>query len=1643
MICNELNVLEKAIGNVIPVSFAPDWTTLDITSPYLKNDRYYIVVELKAEFINPNDIAASRLLAINSLFLTYNKKIEFSDFLLDKLIFEDKFIPSRPNLKCADDSFVFGAKILFSISARDLDAIENNTATQIESPPLARSEIQLFSDEIKPTIKKISFKINDNLIELFPFVLQNLFLANGLVFKENQQDLIILGLNENEEVIYVFVDDGKLTWLRFGFTQFKQTKPVRNKKIIKLLQHFDDFNQPNTDLSFLGNIQKPFNSINSIGKTIDDINSKSTKDEDEKEAEDEALNSTELKKTIVEENKSRVDFDGDVVLHPDNFNKILDKITSLEDVYTEFLNKTSITNLIQTAIKCLPLPEPCQIIIALLNNLPIDQLIPLLIEKAGINLGSIPELEPLLRIVAKDCLSSIAVNEQIKILNIISVKTNLRIDNIDSLQLAPIAAILEALNSKELIKQTLKKFNVGIKFERAPLKDFCVRLKLPNVDIDFNIDLDIRLPTIPDFTIPTINLNDLLPTIDIMASISLQIESTIIEALTAILVDTIKTIIRNFLENCGELPKNYGHININELLAKNLHVSVDSDVFASIKSNLFKNLDIPGFILLGKQIDAFLSELSTFITPAEIINLLNGNATPDVFKISNCLIATKHSGLKEALGDKDKFEQVFAGLGALTNKSRLLNQISEILPPEPQSHNSTFLCDDIIDANKRKLLSDKGLTPDEIDEQIALSNKLKQDHLNDLLDLLNNKNILDKNLPPLFCNKNSKGLINKNHPSFDHVLDKTVNTLYDNVHVSFIQEVANFPTILKETGTKPTPREIPNKISATDVDGNPQIIDNPEFTRLVAQGVAVKKDANDNILPILTYEDTSLQSGFVANGLKQNLETFETRNFEFNTEQIKFSLKIPNNLNTDLFVQSQNANSIDLQNQIGSLAQTSYEIDYLLPKKPNVEKDEYSILIKQISQSGEDNLFSFSSHDDLQENIKIFANDNHLNTFGNYSLPQSYFGSFVTKIIENGDIIYRDGNLINEDYANGISFPNNVENIKVILRDKIQKKLYSNAFRDLVALMARQVGNSQLFNINVLSLIDFTPDPHCPGKDLLNLDNVKKDMKDAFKNSNCSEDNFPTVDGLGKGSPSSLEQSGITGCVKTYIRLLTIESLLRSIFVLSEFKISELQKLDNSIVKYVSELVKKEVNSFDIDRDRFIKEIIKAGEASTLEESLDKLVSEQIVDVFQNICNLIGASGNINLERILVEEWLPLFEICDGSIRLVPEQALSIKKILSGDQRKDYNNNFNFENGNFILERYVRVKERNIDQKNKGVCNLNILEATTANLNLPDEFAGWSYGLRLVYVPPLGNYSVIPFTALPLLSNELFDGVFTPEASIKLNETSKINKSLRIFEGDNNNVSGQRMFANQPHILREINSIPIVSVEIEEKNFNGNFKENWNSHSKDLVQKMIDSNEFKFMFEYCFPMKRIISLLILYNNVYLYNLKKLKTLFNGTKTTLKTVFEALINAGNYKFDDSYIKNIGSTTGIMTKAQNNFNTESEIPGMSILAMAARTPILILKGLVELVDPNIAIARKVVDIAKANDKNIPIQAASLALLPMNVFPFSPGPPISPLGFFYLATNIDSVFDSAQGKDLKRKELKNDPNTKLDLTKVKGDC
>ena len=230
----------------------------------------------------------------------------------------------------------------------------------------------------------------------------------------------------------------------------------------------------------------------------------------------------------------------------------------------------------------------------------------------------------------------------------------------------------------------------------------------------------------------------------------------------------------------------------------------------------------------------------------------------------------------------------------------------------------------------------------------------------------------------------------------------------------------------------------------------------------------------------------------------------------------------------------------------------------------------------------------------------------------------------------------------------------------------------------------------------------------------------------------------------------------------------------------------------------------------------------------------------------------------------------------------------------------------------------------------------------------------------------------------------------------------------------------------QSNLLQVVaaSTVDDLSGNITAKNI---WRQKYNSEKEEaLIEELIESDEYTAMFKYAIPMDRFLGLLTVYTIMSVSASQNVETIFTGTKDELRRLFLSLLN-GSYKAEE------GPSNQDLARLLENFGGGISIPCFSfsfsggfsvgfkgfgldlILKLAMKTPLIIFKAIVEMIDPNIKIAKLIIDIGKFTGLCLPMPAVSLGLLPPTVFGIPPfgigiGPPLTPLGFIYLALGFE---------------------------------
>lgn len=191
---------------------------------------------------------------------------------------------------------------------------------------------------------------------------------------------------------------------------------------------------------------------------------------------------------------------------------------------------------------------------------------------------------------------------------------------------------------------------------------------------------------------------------------------------------------------------------------------------------------------------------------------------------------------------------------------------------------------------------------------------------------------------------------------------------------------------------------------------------------------------------------------------------------------------------------------------------------------------------------------------------------------------------------------------------------------------------------------------------------------------------------------------------------------------------------------------------------------------------------------------------------------------------------------------------------------------------------------------------------------------------------------------------------------------------------DKNNVVADYKILGLDTVLRE------MSTDFDKKDsingliahFSNNFSQLfYRDLASDLLIELQNSAEFKLVFEHLLPLRRYMTLSFLYAGDSLSRFITDNTkILEQSKSALRQIFEALINSDRFEYQPDPL----GPGGHPALAGDMGDTRGQDPDLEkeILKIILRTPMLILKGFVEVTDMAIIIAKSIIDIANTIQK-----------------------------------------------------------------------
>jgi len=212
------------------------------------------------------------------------------------------------------------------------------------------------------------------------------------------------------------------------------------------------------------------------------------------------------------------------------------------------------------------------------------------------------------------------------------------------------------------------------------------------------------------------------------------------------------------------------------------------------------------------------------------------------------------------------------------------------------------------------------------------------------------------------------------------------------------------------------------------------------------------------------------------------------------------------------------------------------------------------------------------------------------------------------------------------------------------------------------------------------------------------------------------------------------------------------------------------------------------------------------------------------------------------------------------------------------------------------------------------------------------------------------------------------------ELSIPITE---VEQELTINEGQNTfSIEGQEYNLDSlGHWNQDTLSIEFASQLAEEDNIdklkhlvNNPHQFFYKNLSQTLVDRMKDSAEFKLMYDYMFPMKTYMGLGFIYAGEGLTKfIPKPTDILDESKRTIFMAMVNLLNSNDYTFLPDVLANQSEALAI----RNLGGTTGKDPDMTkeILKIIYETMFLVLKNFVEITDPAVIIAKRIIDATNA--------------------------------------------------------------------------
>lgn len=593
--------------------------------------------------------------------------------------------------------------------------------------------------------------------------------------------------------------------------------------------------------------------------------------------------------------------------------------------------------------------------------------------------------------------------------------------------------------------------------------------------------------------------------------------------------------------------------------------------------------------------------------------------------------------------------------------------------------------------------------------------------------------------------------------------------------------------------------------------------------------------------------------------------------------------------------------------------------------------------------------------------------------------------------------------------------------------------LYRKIVEDFAELSAKNISETRLLaklnnkgqETTLFELLNFTT--NC--EHILDFEGMRKEFSEIYSKLPEVPTNERQRMGL-QQRPSRLAKASLILLSKLIIKIMSLEVIIKSLPALDYYEYSKNLIQGDMLSNLVSDFVSYELERLGIRNLVFehIEEYYKITDEIDAREKLDfkalgfnyplelkKMVKKEFPIILEKIKKIIGVREQTIEENDFINFIMKQFDYVDVHFSIGIEEA----------ERETILDDLAFDSG-FITQRYVLFS--------------NVLK----NSRLLSTYSNYFTGEK---IDEINNWGVLSFQKARSLLSEIY---YNLGVNFKIYDCDDLTSGLfedppivglRIVHAARKSVTGpQYIIRGEPYpyfrtlcqyskagyikektgeydlvILADqklkINQTEVVESFLQRDNLQRYELEFYPK----LLTKMSRDLDANLLFCYALPIKELTSILMMHTQL-VNNSAKMKYLFEPSKKRVTLVSNLLKNLGNKSVSSNRMQEIVDK---QVQDRNNIGNPGGPLDFDALKLYFRTPIQLLKGVATVVDPNIAIADKIIAAASliasftGNKIFLPYSAVSLALLPFPIFTPPPAGVIPPLTSYNITVPIGPIF------------------------------